>query len=426
MPITALQQTDTFRTWYNRTNEIIDQLNTKVLSDNATVNGVFTIGTGSLSVANLFSVNTTSIVLKGTTVLSSNVTINSSANIVNIAAGSLLINANTVVNNPLTVNAALAITGNTNAVGSLTRTGDESITGNVAVTGGVSVANGALTIRNVTFGSPSSTLSPAPLTNPSYNDYNPAGLTECQLLALTPNIDTVITGIQAPSIVGSRMLFIQNMSGTYKITFPSGNTASAASNRFKTPSDNPIDLPPGALMVALWSSTASQWRLLNPSVSLFNSTLTGNTVIAGPLTVNSGATFATANVSFGSALYIDFINSRVGVKISNPAYDFQVSGNSYFGVTTIAGATTLSAPITATANASLGNGALSLNATGNTATFANTITANGSSQSYVRSLKSTSFVVDDTTTTANLTATAKATLSGTLVIPVGANKWATA
>lgn len=420
MSIALLNTTDTFRTWFNKTNEIVGQLNAGVVSAGATVYGAFTLGAAantSLLVSNNFLVNSSLILATGNTTLAANVLISSNALVMTIAANTLVLQpaGGTLVNTPLTVNAN-AILASVTANGTWALTGDETITGNVTITGGLT-ANGVLNARQVLFNTANAMLAPAALSNPQYDDYNPAGLTEAQILNLTPNIDTAITGIAAPSNVttGGRVLYLQNVSGTYKITLPSANTSSGVNNRFKMPNDAPVEILPGGLVVLLYTTAVHQWRVISASAASGQGFNAGNTAITGWLTVSSTAALAGNTTVGGNVVTIDTVAKRVGINTPTPLHDFHVTGNSYFGVSIFSGGVTHNALLTAQANVALANSALTMDAGTLNAVFANGITANAATQSYIRSLRSASFQCDGAGSFANLSATGTTALAGTSV-----------
>jgi hypothetical protein len=178
--------------------------------------------------------------------------------------------------------------------------------------------------------------------------------------------------------------------------------------------------------VLIWTTSNKQWRIAGggPSSSILNVTLQGLTNVAGNLAVTSISSF-TGNSTFGATtLFVDTVNNRVGVKHTSPSAPLTVNGNTVLvGTQTITGATSLAGNTVFTGNTTI-TGILTLSTVGNTAVFGNTIFADSVTQSFVRNFKANTFVSDGVATFANAVATGKATLNGTLVIPVGANKWA--
>src|SRR4051812_8851068 len=116
LPLTALIETNTFRTWFNRTNEIIASLNTEVIAAGINAYGVFAIAAAantSLNVANVLFVNTSIIQTTANVTMTANVTITSAANQVNISAKTLLLQSinGTIINSVLTANANATVNG---------------------------------------------------------------------------------------------------------------------------------------------------------------------------------------------------------------------------------------------------------------------------------------------------------------------------
>lgn len=428
MPITDLLTTDTFHTWFNKTNEMITRLNTGVISDGGTVYGVFTVAQAantSLSVSNNFIVNSSAVIIKTATfTIGSNTTVNSSANVVNLSPVNLLIqpSSGTLINSALSVNATTSFLGQITANANVTITnGMTAVSGNITITG-TTTANGSLVTRQITFSAANAVAAPSALNNPQYDDYNPTGFAECQILNLTPNIDTVITGLVAPSISsGGRMVFIQNMSASKKITLASANTSSSASNRFGTPSNVNVDILPGATITVIWNYDTSRWRVASPLTTSFSSlAVTGNGSVSGTLTTGTLIT-TILSVTSGAGVTGNF---TVGGYI-NCIGTLQVTGNTSLTNVAVTSGATFSGNVTSTANASLSNATLVMTASNKTMTFGNTFTANSASQSFVRNLRADTFLVDTTCTVSNVSVTNIFNAStGRMVIPVGTNLWA--
>lgn len=307
MPLSNITETSTFRQWYENHNLVVNFLNQSVVSDNTTVYGTFVIGAAantSLLVANNLLVNSTAVRLSGNTTLAANVTVTSAANTVNFAPGQFLVQpANgTIFNSAITVNSTSLFLSTVAVNAAMTVNSTMGITGNTTVNG-TSFLTGVHS-RQVLFTAANSAVANT-MADPQYNDFDPTGLADCQLLNLTPTINTVVTGLAAPNITsGSRVLYVQNLATAYKISFPSGNTASLANNRIKTTNDITFDLQPGAAATLIWAHTNKQWRLLSAAAQGGEQSF-GNTTITGSLSVSANASFAanvfvsrlTANVS---------------------------------------------------------------------------------------------------------------------------------
>lgn len=390
MSISAIVTTNTFRDWFNKTNEIINALNSGTLVDGVVANGSFTVN-GSILVVNTFSANSTLVWARGNTKFSANVTATANCNVWNFACGTLLIQPEdgTFVNTDITVNAFATFLFDTTFGANVFITADQSeLTGNLLLTGTMT-ANGPLLAQHIAYAAPGALVVPANLTNPQYDDYQPTSGDVAQVWNLTPTIDTVLTGLAAPTefATGSRVLYIQNLSATYKISLASANTSSQVNNRFKTPGDAITDINPGGIVELVYSTTNHQWRVISSGSTVFASmNVTGNTVMTGTLNVAGNTTFTGQFVNISGTL--------------------QVTGNSQLGNTNVTGWLNVSSSLTVAGNSQL---------TGN-CTHTGAVVVNGNTT-----------LNANTTLAANTSVTAKITLSGAgrLVIPVGSNLWAT-
>jgi cytoskeletal protein CcmA (bactofilin family) len=390
MPITPIITTNTFRDWFNKTNEIIAKMNAGTLVDGVVANGAFTVN-GSLLVVNTFSANSTKVDLRGNTTFTANVTATSNCNVWNFACGTLIIQPlnGTMVNTDITINGAATFLQAVNFSANVNITADQSVvTGNLIITG-TSTANGPLIAQHIAFAAAGALVVPGNLTNPQYDDYQPVGGDVAAVWNLTPTIDTVLTGIAAPTefVTGSQVLYIQNMSDTYQISLASANVSSQVHNRFKTPSDAVTNILPGGIVELVYSSTNHQWRVISSGASVFPSlNVTGNTVMSGTLNVAGNTTFTGQWVNIAGTL--------------------QVTGNTQLGNTQVNGWLNVSSFLVIAGNSTL---------TGNVTASA-TFVSNGNAAFNA-----------NTTLAANTSVTAKVTLSGAgrLVLPVGSNLWAT-
>ena len=434
MSITNLSVTDTFRIWFNKTNEIINKLNTGVVADGTVAFGVFALGVAantSFDMVGALAVNSSSINASANLTVRANTTITSDANVFNLASSRTLLQSplGTIINaSPFTVNSNALFTAAVTISNNVTLQGTMNIAGNLVISNAEIIA-GPLNIRQILFGQANAMLVPAAISSPTTNDYGPAGLDEATILNLSSSVDATITGMLAPAgiVVGGTLKYIQNIGLTNKITLTSNSAASGAFNRFKTPNDAPLDILPGGAIIVIWSSSNKQWRVAGggPASALLNALLTGNTNNAGNLAVTGLTTFL-GNSTFGAlTLFVDTTNNRVGVKTASPTDPLTVNGNvSIIGTFTETGLATFNGNAVFGSNTTI-TGILTLNTVGNNAVFGNTIAANSVSQSFFRNLKANTFTSDGTSTLANVSSSGKATLTGTLVVPVGVNKWAT-
>jgi hypothetical protein len=440
MPISALLTTNTFRDWFNKTNEIITKLNSGTLVDGSTANGAFTVN-GSFVVLSTFSANASLVALTGNTAVSANVSANSSCNVCNFACGSLLLQPinGTVVNTSITINAVSQFLQQVTASANLSLTGDFSQIGNAFFTGTLTSNGGAIIARQLLFGSANAIVSPVAIASPQVDDYAPSGLEQAQVLSITPNIDTVLTGIQAPTSVsvGARLLFIQNASASFKVTLASANTSSGVNNRFKTVNDISIDIPPGGGIAMLYSTVNHQWR---PTASVSaalaalvvsgngsigtaltvsgNTTLSGNVSVAGQLAVTNTAAFGNTTITGWANVTSTLQVAGVATFAANVATgNLAVSGTGALGNTTITGFANVSTTLAVGGNTTI---------TGN-ATIAGITTLNGNvailllaNCAYPQAAKTTAYTVtlNDSTVFANGTFTvtlpAAATATGRL------------
>jgi hypothetical protein len=389
MPITPIVTTNTFRDWFNKTNEIVAALNSSALVDGVVANGAFTVN-GSLLVQNTFKANSTLVWAQGNTKFSANVTVTSNCNVWNFACGTLLIQPldGTMVNSDITINGAATFQQVTNFGANVFIIADASeLTGNLLLTGTLT-ANGPMFAQYIAYAADGALVAPANLTNPQYDDFQPTAGDVAAVWNLTPALETVLTGIVAPTgfITGSRVLYIQNLSSTYSIGLKSANTSSQVNNRFKTPTDADINIQPGGIVEVVYSTTNHQWRVISSgTTSMPTLNVAGNTVISGTLNVAGNVTFTGSWVNVVTIL--------------------QVTGNSQLGNTNVTGWLNVSSTLTVAGNA---------NVTGITTLAGNTNhTGNASFSANVAM-------------SANVAVTAKMSLtgSGRLVIPVGSNLWA--
>lgn len=434
LPLTALIETNTFRTWFNRTNEIISSLNTEVLAAGINAFGHFVVAAAANSSLNVSGgvlyVNTSVIQTTANVSMTANVTITSAANVVNISAKQLLLQSQngTIINSFLTANANVTVNGTITALQNVFVTAAVvGITANVTSNGNFTSQEGFLYVRSMLMGSANAMANSAALGNAQYDNYTQADLEGASILNLNPTVNTAFTGITAPvaPTTGGKFLFVQNLSGTKTVTFVSANTSSSAANRFKTASDAPFELLPGAAVVLLYTSAAAQWRIAGGGAAGTMQTLTvaGVALFNGAVTVNAVATF-NANATFGNvALHVDAVNNKVGIGHNAPSANLHVVGSTILDTVTVGSTTLLTGVLTGSANASLANATLILDRVAFAATFANTITANGSSQSFVRNFKANTFASDGACSLTGVVSVLG--LAGRLVIPVGASKWAT-
>jgi hypothetical protein len=363
LPISTLSTANTFRAWLERTNTIIDLINSGAIVISAAANGAaigaFAIGntvdtTSSLTIAGgkLLS-NATGTFLTGTATFGANLTVNASAaNVVFSSNATYLLSNTTFIGGAnLTVNTAVTVNGSFTLTPATTFTvgNNATFSSNISVSNNI-IASNTIYARSIVFNSASSVVA-ATLSSAAYNDYTVAGLIDAITLNINPDTqDISITGIAAPSNMsaGARVLYLQNTNATYKITLRNANTSSSSGNRIATGGGD-IDVPPLGAIPLLYSFTTSTWRpLAAPSGSASTLTVTGNASVGGALSV-TGNTVLTSNVAIDTnVLFVDTVNNRVGINII-PLHPFHVSGNGVIAnnmtvgqTLAVTGATTLS------------------------------------------------------------------------------------
>lgn len=417
MALATISTTDSFTTWYSRCNEIIELLNANTLVAGTNAQGSFAItgANSTLSVVNGFFVTSNTITLTLPTTFGANVSINALVGFVTLAPVNLIIQPSngSTFNSAVTFKSVVALLNATTVNNTFQVAGNTTLS-NTTVNGVMSTA--AILSRQLLFTSVGAAVNAALSSNQA--DYTVTGLEDAQILNLTPSVDCVVSGLAAPAITsGVRLLYIQNLSPTYKVTFSSGNTSSVANNRFQTPSDNVVDLRPGASIAVMWSADALRWRVLSSISDSAGAWTAGNTIIGGTLSVTGLASFDSNVSATSNTLFIDTVNERIGVGTGAPQYKLHVNGSFYTtGAASFLGNVAFSANLSSTANVSLANGAIVGSTTGKNVTFANTITANTASQSYIRNLLVTTLTVNSATALANLTVTGNSTVSGTLSV----------
>jgi UDP-3-O-[3-hydroxymyristoyl] glucosamine N-acyltransferase len=420
MPIIDLLQTQTFRDWFNKTNEVIDKINASVLGDGTIATGVYIINPGSLEIVNTFFANASVVNLRGNTTLTANAVVSSNCNVWNFACGTLLIQPinGTTVNSSLFVNSIATFNNQVTFSANVTFNGDVTEVGNTVINGNMT-ATAATFLRNLVFNQPN-TIFTATLAAPQVDDYGPDGFQNCAFLVLTPTIDVTLTGMAQPTAfaTGGRFLFIQNASNTFSLSLASANTSSGVNNRFKFPGDISMAIPPGAMVQVVYTSTTNQWRATSVSSSLLpsitvlgNTALNGNTSVGGWLNVAhqlivTGNSALTGNVSVSG-----FINAASTLQVAS---NILVGGGSVFtGNAQFGGFANIAGTLQVTGNVVLGNTIingtlqdLSALIVGGTCTVTGNGVFNG-----VRLYANGQLRCDTT--------------NGRIVLPVGVNLWAT-
>jgi hypothetical protein len=396
--ITNLTESSTFKSWYETTNLLITEHNANTLTNNTAPLGKFKIGYDAdvantyLFVCNTFYADSTKLTINvAETTFNANVTIGQKAKVFTLAAQSVTISTNTRFDGNTTVNAVLTLLAGVSANANVTVNATFTVTGNSEITN--FNANGVASVRQLVFGQAAAVCANSPSTGSPFNDFTPTGIANAAVLNLTPTGGGVlITGIAAPTYVGAagaQVLYIQNLSDTYSVNLYSANTSSAAANRIKTPNDTTLEILPGGSVSLIYSKANQQWRPLSAAaatgtVSYTDLTLTGNLQVNGSGTIN-------ANAAFGTTLYVDKVNLRVGIGTSSPSYQLHTTGASYFAGLLTAVTANVTTRLDVRGNTSLGANAVFVDIVGNTVTLANTLTVSSDSQSYIRNLQSNTF-----------------------------------
>jgi len=415
MALPIIANTNTFKAWLDQTNNTATILNANAIVTGVDAEGVFAVkkasGT-SISLANGVAVNSSAVLISSNTSIAANLSVSSAANTFAVASNNFTVSPaqGTRFDTATTVNAAFGILGVTTATANVGVTGDLSVTGNTLLTG-ATTANGPITTRQVIFAASGAT-SNVQLDAANYNNYD-TNVANVSVLSWIPTVNCTISGIAAPnnSVLGStgaRVLHIQNLSPTYYVTLQHANTNSTDVNRFETAGGVSVDVPPAGSLSLLYSKHTARWRVLAPQLAPTGTQTFSDMVLTGNLSVYGSAT-VNANAAFGTTLYVDKTNLRVGIGKNNPAYQLETTGNTYIGGWLITPSANITA-LNSTGNVSLIGGNFLVSTT-NTVFVANTITVNGAATSTIRSLSGNTITATQTLSTANLTVSGHASLA---------------
>lgn len=344
--IDTLSTANTFRQWLTTTNVIIGLLNSNTVIVGGEAIGAFTIGntihTGSSLSINPLSgggaktvANMSGLFMKANSSFASNVsvtadaaafTVQSTTAVINpsggttINGGTLLVSTTLFQNGAATINNTLTVTD--------TATFQKSITVSNTV-----VASNTVYSRAAVFTGSDSIVAATISTTPQHN-LTVSGLTNAMVLNIDASLDIELTGIEAPTNLGStglKLLYINNKSGSAKITIKNDDSRSLAANRIKTSSGD-VDVPAGTIipLIYIYAASSGYWRpLAAPSGLVSTLSVAGAAAIGGTLSVGGTASFA-SNVAFDTnVLFIDQVNNRVGVNVL-PSYPLHVSGAAFF------------------------------------------------------------------------------------------------
>lgn len=361
LPIATLSTANTFRHWLERTNTVIDLINSNtVFISGYTSTGAFTINKdsgSSLNVANAVLVNNSvtllqdnpitigsNVVIGGPTTSAKSLTINANvtsilspngtfinASAVTLNASALTTYSNVYIANTsseFTVNATTLFNSLTSFVNTVVFSGN-TVYAKVVQVSGAGVAN-------------------ATVTTTTENDYSPVGLDVATVLQIQPTGGTLtLTGLAAPTTLssntGAKVLYLYN-TGAFKITLKSANASSSLINQFKIGNDADYDILSGTSVALLYTSALKKWVPLSQPAATANVSsisVAGNADISGTLNVDGVSTF-NANLianTTTNTLYVNVVNNRVGIG-RIPSFGFHVNTTAQFD-TTVTFASTL-------------------------------------------------------------------------------------
>ena len=283
--VTALTESDTFRSWLDRTNTVIGLLNTTTVRATINAVGAFAVSnttdtTSSLTIYHATGgstlANSTGLFVSGNTTFSGlNFTANASSNVFTVSSNTTLLESvgGTTINSALVASKTLAVTGNTTLSGAnLVVTGMATFsTANVAVHNHIIAGNTVYT-KSVVFSEPNAVVATvlsgagAPVDN-----YSATGLAYASVLRINPDTTNVeLTGLVAPTNLttlasggnGAKLLYLQNSGGTYKITLKHADTGSTDVNRFVGVTNADVSIPTGGAVTLLYTVAEERWRVL--------------------------------------------------------------------------------------------------------------------------------------------------------------------
>jgi hypothetical protein len=280
-------------------------------------------------------------------------------------ANSLDVSTTLSVTGPVTLSNTLSVSNNLTVSGTLGVTRATTLSNTLLVTGAVTLSN-TLTVANaVTL---SNTLSVANAVTLS----NTLGVTGAVTLSNNLTVSGILTATSNVNL-DSGVLFVDGVNSRVGIN----NTAPGVALRVT----GAVDISSTANIQG--NANVAGTLGVNSAVTLANTlAVTGTTTLSNNLNVSSGNVMITSacthhvsgNVNFSSSsLYVDAINSRVGIGTSSPDTTFKVSGSA-----NITGATVLSNTLNVVGAVSLSN---ALSVSGNTTlsnAFITAISANGS------------------------------------------------
>ena len=406
MAFANLTTTSTFNQWYVLTNQIGTFLNNQVFANGQVALGAFTLDpTGNINLCNTFYANSVGVVVNGSFSFAGGNTAFLGNNF-SVAANTIVLNPITsvLVNTALTVNAVAAFLANISAINIASSGTINAPT--IRADGNLIANNGTLIARQLSFTTNGASVNSS-LSAAGYADYSTTGIEDAGVWYANPTQNTVVSGLQGHTAVtsstdGSRILFLQNVSATSKITLSPANTSSTDVHRFTAPGN--VDVLPGTTVLLIYSKTTQRWEVVGGASSGTTGTFS-DLSITGNLTVGGIATFSANLVAI--PLYVNQVTGRVGIGTATPSQQLDVTGNALFeGVTT---ANDLRATkLSATSNVAFANVAFYANGV---TVFTNFITVNGTDQSLIQNLRAGQFLCD-TSITGNSVSAVSGAFSG--------------
>lgn len=339
MSITALANTDTFRTWLNTTNIIISTLNANTLVDGVEANGAFAIGNtsdliSSLSIGgNKLTANGQNLVIAVTTSLNSNVSVGTTANSFTVAttgnttlgstvativsSPSLLVRANAEFNasatfaNTVQMSGSLVTmtTANVNTATVNTATLNNATITSLTLTNALTysntfIINGATTVGNTLTVSGNTTHSANVTVTGKITGSNTLTITGATTLSNTLAVTGATTLSNTLTVTGNTSLAKVSISSnvTSAVYFDSTVKVAGAANALSTLGVTGAVTALSTLAVS-GATTLSSTLAVTGAATLSNTlAVTGATTIASGLTAATLATGGTLSVTGAASL----------------------------------------------------------------------------------------------------------------------------
>ena len=342
---------DTFASWLTKTNELINDMRTSVVTTNATSTPDVTTGNGYVN--GFFGSNTMYVVtgLHGGTptalanlVVSSNLVINSntfiSANLLVTGTANVTVNLNSVgiVSNNITVNNTITVT-NTAVLNTATAVTANIATANIVTLGVTGIA-----------------------TTANLNVTNNANLVSANIT--TANVTTLgVTGLATfvNATIGSGTSNVQANTTQITISNPSA-TATVNATTFSGTAANAtlLNNQNGAFYTNATNITTGTLPWSQAPVNTVNTT--GNFVITGTRTHNANVTVNTATLTVGTST-VNVVSNTTTLAVSNSTSSITVNSGIIFVGNASANVTVNSSIFSGTANNSLALGGYIANTT---------------------------------------------------------------